>query len=273
MNGTDYIFLIIAIVSFIAGVTIAVVVIANILKNKSNKSKSEEILVDLFDRIEKDIKDFIYNYARNLDIEAYNINDKAEEYKIISNTIVDRGFNYISSVIKKLIEEKYPDKKGLYEMIMSLVTEDRINNYLYKLLEDDNIKNIFDSIYNEVLGSEIDRIEKEDKELNEEFSKYEEEPMKDETQEQHNQSIEEFARAHFQEKMDELNKVYDDAEKNNPTVVPVRDLRDLTPLIDNDIINPPSDEEPDVITDDGTIEIVEYIDDNINDKNIEEIEE
>lgn len=273
MIGSDYIYLIIAIVCFLAGSIIGIIVLINRLSIKSNKSKAEILLDEIFSEIEEKIKNNIYEHVINLDIDAFNLDDKAKEYTNIESSIVDYGFNQISYIVKRIIEGKFPDKKGLYEIVSSFVTEDRINNYLYKLLEDENIKDALTNIYNTVLGPDIERIEKEDKELNEEFSKYEQEPLKDETQEQHNQSIEDFAKAHFQEKMDELNKVYDEVEQENPNVVPVRDLRDLTPFMEDEDIIPPSDEESDTITDDGTIEVVEYLDDNINDKNIEEIEE
>lgn len=265
----DYIFLIIAIVCFAAGTIIGTIVLVNRIKNKSDKSKAETLLDEFFREIEKDIKDYILEYINGIDIDAFSSDDKAIQFKSIENAVVDYGFNKISVLIKEIMTDRFPDHKGLYDLIVGLFTEDKINNYLFKLLENDNgIQDAMTDIYNQVLGPEIDRIEKEDKELNEEFEKYEQEPIKDETPEQHTLSIEEYAKAHSQEKIDELNQVYDEVEKENPNVVPVRDLRDLTPFIDEEII-PPTDDESEVVSDDGTIEVVEYLDGEENQINIE----
>lgn len=274
----DYIFLIIAIVCFIAGAIIGTIVLINRIKNKSDKTKAAILLDEFFKEIENDIKNYILNLIdyilkyTNKILEENNLilEDKANQFKFIENMIVDNGFNKISAKIKEIIENRFPDQKGLYELVMGLFTEDKINNYLFKLLENDNsIQDAMTGIYNQILGPEIDRIEKEDKELNEEFEKYEQEPIKDETPEQHTLSIEEYAKAHSQEKIDELNQVYDDIEKENPNMVPVRDLRDLTPFIDDEEIIPPTEDESDVVINDGTIEIVEYLDGDENQINIE----
>ena len=168
--------------------------------------------------------------------------------------------------------DKYPDKKGFYTLLMSLFTEDKINEFVFKVLENESIQESIANIYNQIFGEEIDRIEEEDKIISKELEEYENEAIKDETIEQHNQSIEEYAKSHIKEKIDELNEFYDEVEKANPNVVPVRDLRDLTAFIDDEEIIPPSDDEPDVLVDDGTIEIVEYLD-NINDNTLEKTEE
>ena len=269
---SDNLYLIIAIVLFAIGLAAGISVLINRLTNKSNKSKAEVILDELFSSIEKDIKIYILNYMKDLDINAFELNDKAEQFKLIENTIVDYGFNKVSELIKKILNDDYPDKKGIYTIIMSLFTEDKINTFVFKILENDEIQESIANIYNQLFGEDIDKIEEEDKLLAEELEEYEKESVKDETIEQHNQSIEEYAKMHIQDKINELNESYDEIEKVNPNVVPVRDLRDLTALIDDEEIIPPSDEEPDVIVDDGTIEVVEYLD-NITDNNLEKTEE
>ena len=270
----DYIYQIV-VISLVAVVFIYwAIVIVNRLSKKSNISKAEKILEEYFTNSERDIKISINNYIKTIDVDNFDFKykDKGDQFKQIENAIVDYGFNKASYIIKEIIEKDFPDKKGLYELILNAFTEEKINDFVFKILEDQDIQDNVSIIYNKIFEDEIEKIEKEDKELEEELYIYEKEPIKDETVEQHNQSIEEYAKSHIQEKIDEMNTVYDEIEKTNPNVVPVRDLRDLTALIDDEEIIPPSDEESDTIEDDGSIEIIEYLD-NITDNTLKETEE
>lgn len=263
----EYLYLIAIIVAFLVCAAFGIIVLVNRITNKTNKTKAEEILDELFKSMESDLSKSIIDYIKNLDMSKFAPQDPAEKFNLIESTILDFSFNRASKMINDLINAKFPDgKSSIYSIILNYITHDKIEDIVKKLLDDNEVKDLITSIYNQCFDKYIDEIESEDKELAQEFLQYEENAeIIDETIEQHDQTIEEYAKAHIQEKIDELNEVYDEVEKETPNTVPVRDLSALKPLINYyenaDNLNPPEDNPDEESFNEDVDEIVEYIKD------------
>jgi hypothetical protein len=263
----EYLYLILIIVTFLICAIFGVIVLINRITNKSNKTKAEKMLDELFKSMESDLFNDINDYIKNLDISKFDTSDPAQQFNIIESSILDFSFNKASKMINDLLNEKFPDgKSSIYSIILNYITHDKIEDVVKELLQNNEIKDMITNIYNQCFGEYIDEIEVKDKELAEELSQYEENAeIIDETIEQHDQTIEEYAKSHIQEKIDELNEVYDEAEKDIPNTVPVRDLSALKPLINYyenaENLNPPKDNPDEESFNEDVDEIVEYIND------------
>ena len=262
----DYLYLIAIIAILLIGAIFGVVVLINRVTNKSNKSKAEEILDEIFKSMENDLANNIKEYIGKIEITNYDVHDPAQQFNLIESAILDFSFNKANKMITDLLNEKFPDGKSkIYEIILKSITHDKVEDIVKDLLSDNSIKDMITEIYNTCFGDRINEIEAEDKELEKELSQYEEKAeIIDETPEQHNQSIEEYAKTHIHEKVDELNKVYDEIEGTIPNTVPVRDLSGLKPLIDDEELNPPEDNPDESSFNEDVDEIVEYIDETEN---------
>ena len=263
----DNLYLIVIIAASAIILIFGFIVLINRLTNKSNKSKAEEIMDEIFKSAESDLAESIKEYIKNIDIKNFDANNPSEQFKIIESSILDYTFNKSSKLINDLLEDKFKDnpKSKIYMMILKSITSDKMEDITGNILADSSIKDLITEIYNNCFANTIDSIEEKDKELQDEFSQYEENAeIIDETNEQHTQSIEEFAKAHLQEKIDEVNEIYDEIEQTTSNVVPVRDLSELKVLSYRDEdkeINPPSDNPDEESFIDDTDEIVEYIED------------
>ncbi len=253
----------------IVAITIVGVVIGVLIrkKNKNTYAKAYDILEEIAQKIKDMVAPLSSEYLSKIDIEdeKYNI-EGVTVYDAITRDVDDFTFNKCSENLQEILKS-YEDKKSIHKILVNNSDKEFLDNIVIDIKGDSVYVKFITDIYNKCFSDDIDRIESEDASLEKELAEYENAPVKDETQEQHNQSIEEYARAHLNEKLKELNNVYDELEKEEPklkNVVPVRELRALTPLIDDENIIPPTDEEPDILTDDGTFEVVEYLD-NIND--------
>lgn len=265
-------------IAFISAISISsllliasiIVVIIRINVEKGNRKVAYGMLDTILEDVKNDILPLVIEFAKNINIDDYkkNTEDEAKIYNDILNDISDFIFNRSSEKTREFID-KYKDKKVIYTLLNSLFDDDVINDLVITIKDNKELNDILTDIYNSVFDERIKQIELEDKELEVELSEYENAPIKDETIEQHNQSIEEYAKAHLEEKIQELNEVYDELEETIPNTVPVRDLSALAPLIDDQEIIPPVDDEPDTVSaDDDTIEILEYLDDNITDNSL-----
>lgn len=262
----DNLYLIIIIAILAITLIYAIIVLINRLINKSNKTKAEEIMDELFKNAENDLAKDIKEYIENIDINNLEQNNPSDQFKIIESTILDYTFNKSSKLINQLLEEKFKDnpKSSIYMMILKNITSDKMEDIVGNILSDDSIKDLITEIYNNCFSGTIENIEEKDQELQKEFLQYEENAdIVDETPEQHDQSIEEFAKSHLQEKIDEVNAIYDKVEQNNESnTVPVRDLSELKVLSyrdeDEEIIPPiENPDEESFISD--VDEIIEYI--------------
>jgi len=260
----------IVIIGTILFVIIFVVVLVLGIVNRKKRNKALEEASKIVNKIMYDTKNavlpIIIEFASTIVIDEFRDEgeDNSKVYNDIINTISDFIFNKCSSKSRELADN-YKDDKMIFKYLNELLDIDVINELSLTIKDDTQLVDIFTDIYNNCFTEDIERIEAEDEELSKELAEYESAPPKDETQEQHNQSIDDYMEAHLEEKIQELNDVYDELEKTIPNTVPVRDLSALAPLIDDEVIIPPTDEEPDTLVDDGTFEVVEYLDNNITD--------
>lgn len=256
-------------------VVLMIIGIINANRNKQNRRVAYSILEDIMIDIKAELIPIVIDFASGIDIEEFQNpdNDRTKIYGDILNTISDYIYNKCSEEIKVFID-KYKDKKIIYTLLNSLLDDDVIGDLALEIKGDPKLNDMFTELYNQCFDEVIDQIEADDAKLVEEHEAYETAPIKDETQEQHNQSIEEYAKAHLEEKIQEIENNNEELKESGIiNTVPVRDLRALAPLIDDDNIIPPSDEEPDVLTDDDVYEVVEYLDGNITDKTLSAIDE
>ena len=243
--------------------------IININKEKNNRKVAYSMLESILEDVKNEILPLIIEFVKNINIEDYSESqDEAKIYSDILSAISDYIFNKCSEKTREFIET-YKDKKTIYTLLNALFDDDIISDLVATIKDSPELNDLLTDLYNHVFNERIEEIEAEDKRLEKELSEYENAPIKDETIEQHNQSIEEYAKAHLEEKIQELNEVYDELEETIPNTVPVRDLSALAPLIDDQEIIPPVDDEPDTVSaDDDSIEIIEYLDDNITDNSL-----
>ena len=255
--------IVITIIGVIVGVIIRV-------KNKKIYNKAYELLDSITKFMVDNIGSIVVEYMSKIDDndEKYIV-DGAVNFDSIAHDIEDYAFNKCSEFLSSYLSNEYGKNESLYKTLTSITDKEFIDNIVLEIKNNPTYVEIITGFYNKCFSDDITRIESEDVELEKEFLEYESAPIKEETQEQHNQSIEDYAKAHLNEKIKELNEVYDELEEEPKlkNVVPVRDLRALVPLIDDEEIIPPADEEPEVLEDDGTFEVVEYLD-NINDNSL-----
>ena len=249
----------------ILALTTGLAILIKKLGEKKQLNKINELFNKINELSENELIIKVKEYISGIDIDSFNdnFNNPSELFKIIESEILAYTMEQANKSIMILIKDDCEKcAPSVYSEVLSKLSNPiNIEDVVGTVLANEDIKNMITNIYNKCFDGEIIRIEDDDKKLEKELSQYEEKAeILDETQEQHNQTIEEYAQKHIQEKVDELNKVYDEVEETIPNTVPVRDLRELKLLFYDEELNPPVDNPDDsVFEDDGTSEIIEYI--------------
>ena len=254
------IWIIIAICIAILIIISSIIIIINI-QNRNNKSKADSIISILLKSNTENYKKCLQNIITNIDMSKYqDYLDEGDKYNAIKNDINVSFSNESYEILIRILNDSLQKKEikpAVYTIIIKTLTHEMVDNYILDLFDNLDIKDMMIDLYNKCLDNKINHIELEDSRINEEFWLPEENVIEKEvTVEQHNDIIDEYM------KQMHLNDMSNLSYKNDNGELIQGDERYFKAFMGHDKIIPPKEIESDVIEDDGSVEIIEWLEDN-----------
>ena len=213
------------IITWVFGAVVLVCMFLYVRKERMEKGNTEAL-----EKYLKDISDIvrkrIIEFITNFDLSTYK-----EDFQTLQADLLNGLYDDIYELSMNELESIMGNDSVSMAIVKKALTRDKIEEYVALMLEDNDLKSKFTGIINSVLEKENERIEAEDKALEKELGEYEndsDDPM--------------------ESKVAELDPtVVKDPEK--PTI--------------SEVINPPRDEEEEVISaDDESVEIIGDVEEN-----------
>lgn len=226
-------------IAMAVGTVIILGAIAVIYFTTKNKENGETMLKEFFELMASRIKKAILEAIKKINPEDLNGNI-AEVYfeitKAIYDAVYDMCYEYIDTIV-------IDHKNIIAEVVKKALTKEKVQEYVDTIL--DNNKDLqakITEIINIVIKSDVEKIEEEDRKRTEELKEL---------------GVIEDMDEYIAEGND-YNRGKEPAEQLGADFKPIKEE-----------INPPKDEEDEVVKDDGTIEIVDSINvvDELNDDN------
>ena len=251
---------IIAIFVAILITTGAIIIIINV-QNKNNKSKADSIISILLKSNTENFKKCLQNVITNIDMSKYqDYLDEGDKYnaikKDINSTFSSESYEILFKILNDSLQKK-EIKPSVYTTVVKTLTHEMVDNYIIELFDNLDIKDLMIDLYNKCLDNKINHIELEDSRINEEFWLPEENVTEKEvTIEQHNDIIDEYM------KQMNLNDISNLSYRNDNGTIVQGDERYFKAFMGHDEIIPPKETESDTIEDDGSVEILEWLEDN-----------
>ncbi len=216
----------------VGAVIIAAALVFIVLSIKQRENH-EAMLKEFLDLMASRIKAAIFTTIKNMDPDKFKGNLPEVYYEITSaiyDAIYDLCYEYIDTVAKDHAEL-------VVGVLKSVLTKEKIKEYVDVVLDNNKeIQEKITDIINIVMKKQVEEQEKEDKEVTEELEK---------------DGI-----------IEDMDKYIEEGNDYNKDKEPESKPLDANFEPIKEEINPPKDEEDEVIKDDGTIEIVDDPEDN-----------
>ena len=248
-------------ISLIA-IFIGISIFVSIINKKNNKSKADSIISILLKSNDENFKKCLENIIMNINMNDFiEYIDEGDKYNAMKDYINQKFKEEAYNILIKIINDSLQKKEittGVYTTIIKTLTHDMVDDYIIEQFENLDIKDSMIDLYNKCLDKKINNIELEDNRINEEFwlstEDIEEEEM---TIEAHNQIMDNYINKNHLEDMNNF-----DYRDDNGNIVHGDDglFTAFMPYEHKNII-PPKETESDIIEDDGSIEIIEYLED------------
>lgn len=245
------IFIIIAAIIILISVIVFAVININKEYQSNKKTRAKNILYMLLKTNSVNFTKNLRKIIDELDMERFSaFSDGGDKYLAIKDYVnaqfIDSSYNLILNIVNESFKNKVINK-GLYMIIIERLTPELIRDYTLDLFDDATIQDLMIDIYNKCIADKVEQIEMEDQRINEEYwIPSEEEVEVERSIEDNNAIIDKYTQEHH------LNEV-----SNYDFEIDKRLLNSF----DDEEINPPKEEESNVIEDDGSIEIIEWIGD------------